>query len=244
MNTAGKATGVGWALPFALLGTVIGFLLTAQHLPLAASPYTPTEIVSIQSDRLAAPPPPDVKAQPVKKPEPVRTSPVKAPPVRPPLQKDPFDHNYALAKHGASVTGGSRPELLIDGKASPYDGSTGYAYTSWNSKTKRSFVVSLKKPVTVNVVRFLLWDKGERFYRYKLETSAEPTGENWFMLSDRSQEPLECRSWQVIAFKPRVIARLRLTGTYNSANNGFHVVEFEAYHVPGGLDFPWIESEF
>ncbi len=163
------------------------------------------------------------------------------------IQKDPFEHNYALAVHGATAKGGSRPELLIDGKATSYDGSLGYAHTTWSAKRPQSFVVTLKQPVTLNVVRFLLWDKGSRFYRYRLEASADMQdrdGDCWFTLVDRSAAPTACRGWQVLLFKPCAIARLRLTGTFNSANSGFHVVEFEAYHIPSGLEFPWVEPEF
>jgi hypothetical protein len=243
-------------VPGALMGMVVGFFLAAQHLPLSGSlesgqcrqptpaPGSPvaqtlTKTVAVETKQ----PGPAGKTQPKPQPAPA----LRKRPPQPITQKDPFDYNYALAIHGATVKGGVRPELLIDGKTSPYDGSLGFGYSTWNSKKPQSFVVMLEKPVMLNVVRFLLWDKSNRFYRYKLEASAETEelgGDHWFMLADRSMVPNECRGWQTIMFRPCTVARLRLTGTYNSANASFHVVEFEAYHIPGGLEFPWAEPEF
>ena len=77
-----------------------------------------------------------------------------------------------------------------------------------------------------------LWDRDSRFYRYKLEASQALARDEWVLLADRTAEPLECYGWQVIVFKPMLVCRLRLTGTFNSANKGFHVVEFEAYRIP------------
>lgn len=244
MSVHDRVPGNAWALPFALLGTAIGFLLAAQHLPLTSRPHASAPDASCRRDRL--PPPPQVGTSEIVR-RPTRTvsaTSAKAFPVRPSVQEYPFDHNYALAEHGGAVTGGTRSGFLIDGKGLTYSGSGGYAYTNWKSKKKQAFVVSLRRPVTINVVRFLLYDRGQRFFRYTLEGSEESSGEDWFMLADRSHAPLECRGWQLLSFRPRVIARLRLTGTYSSASSSFLVVELEAYHVPGGLDYPWVQSDF
>jgi hypothetical protein len=54
------------------------------------------------------------------------------------------------------------------------------------------------------------------------------------MIVDRTAATNRCRSWQDIRFDPPIQARyLRLTGTYNSANAGFCVVEWEVYGVVG-----------
>ena len=224
MNSAAKSSGAGWALFFAALGAFVGFLLAAPLLPVSsAAPGADRERKALSSE------PPEVAAKPARKTS-VPSAP-KTKPVRPPYQENPFDYNYALAEHGAKATGGKRPELLIDGKT-----TTSYAYTSWKLSTYRTFVVTLEKPVKLNLVRFLLYDRSKRFYRYKLEASAEINGNSWFTLSDRSQPPHECQSWQEIAFEPRVIARLRLTGTWCSKSNSVHVVEMGAYHVDQGQD--------
>ena len=56
----------------------------------------------------------------------------------------------------------------------------------------------------------------------------------WTNIVDRTATTYQCRSWQNISFNPLIQARyLRLTGTYNSTNNGFYVVEWEVYGTVG-----------
>jgi hypothetical protein len=51
---------------------------------------------------------------------------------------------------------------------------------------------------------------------------------------DRTATTNQCRGWQEVNFSPTVQARyLRLTGTYNSANTAFCVVEWEVYGTVG-----------
>lgn len=158
-----------------------------------------------------------------------------APPVlkRPP---NPWTDNLALASKGAKATGGNQPELLIDGNTSDYDASYGYAATNWQTNPPDAMVVTLKEAVTLNAVRVLLWDGDERYYRYRLEISPDAEGEaRWTTVADYTQTSERRQSWQVLDFEPATVRRVRLTGTYNSDNGAFHVVEIEAYHIPGGL---------
>jgi hypothetical protein len=138
--------------------------------------------------------------------------------------------NFALASNGATAVGGQNAPQLIDGNESDYTGSTGYAMTQWNNNPPQFMLVTLKEPTNVGCVKFLLWDRSdERFYRYKLEVSGSETGEDWKSVADRSDPAAECKSWQVVTFTPQSVRRIRLTGTYNSANSGFHVVELQAF---------------
>lgn len=147
-----------------------------------------------------------------------------------PEPRFPLGYNFALAAHGGKVSGGVRPELLLDGNSTNYDGGTGYGYTQWRAKDP--FVIELNEAFEIDCVRFLLWDIEEnRFYRYKLEVSDAPKGK-WTMLADKTGANEECRSWQVLRFEKQKVKRLRLTGTFNSANSGFHVVEFQACLAP------------
>lgn len=182
------------------------------------------------------------------KPKPPDTVHIEGRPVAPAprlsVKKDLWDVNFALRVNGTTVTGGSRPELLIDGNAAVYDGQNGYAHTNWPTKPPPSFILTFKQGVHLNAVRFLLWDQDHRFYRYKLEASPALARDEWVLLSDRTSETNQCRGWQVVTFKTQLFCRLRLTGTYNSANEGFHVVELEAYNIPAGQDCPWSQPEF
>lgn len=143
----------------------------------------------------------------------------------------PPGYNFALASNGGTATGGSDPAQLIDGNDSNYSGGTGFATSQWRATPPQAFVVTLKKAVTLDAVRFLLWDRSEeRYYRYKLEVCADEKGKEWSMITDRSGPTEQCKSWQILRFKAQTVKQIKLTGTFNSANNGFHVVELQAFH--------------
>ncbi|MCY3021229.1 MAG: discoidin domain-containing protein [Planctomycetota bacterium] len=155
-------------------------------------------------------------------------------------QKPPPGHNFALAANGGKASGGINPQLLIDGDDVNYTSGTGFANTTWSATPPPFFLVALKEPVSIDHVRFLLWDRDEeRYYRYRLEVCADEKGEVWTVLADRTGPTDQCRSWQTIAFGPRRVKLIRLTGTYNSANSGFHVVELQAsMGMPAGAEPP------
>lgn len=152
--------------------------------------------------------------------------------------------NYALAANGATVSGGQHPELLIDGNHAQYDGANGYAQTEWTATPPQAFMIAFKQAEPVNAIRFLLWDQDNRFYRYKLDVCPDLDDAKWKTIADRAGSNLECRSWQVLFLPTENVRRVRLTGTFGSANSGFHVVEFEAYDAPGGLSKPWEDVDF
>lgn len=142
----------------------------------------------------------------------------------------PTGYNFALAANGGSATGGSDPAQLIDGNETNYTGGTGFALAQWKAEPPQPFVITLKEAVALDCIRFLLWDRSEdRYYRYKLEVRADESSEKWVMLSDRSGPVEQCRSWQAARFKVQTVKQIRLSGTFNSANSGFHVVELQAY---------------
>jgi len=163
---------------------------------------------------------------------------LEAPREETPDPRFPQGYNFALAANGAKASGGIRPEQLIDGNSTQYDGGSGYAYTHWRSKLPESLQVELKQPAAINCVRFLLWDLEEtRFYRYKLEVcdSTQADGK-WTTVADKTGTEEECRSWQVIGFPKQSVQLIRLTGTFCSVNSSFHVVELQALEAPkGGL---------
>lgn len=165
----------------------------------------------------------------------VKAAKADAPPVLK-MPPNPWTDNLALASKGAKATGGSQPELLVDGNTSDYDASYGYAATNWQTNPPEAMVVTLKEAATLNVVRVLLWDGDERYYRYRLEVSPDAEGEaHWTTVADFTQTSERRQSWQVLDFEAQTVRRIRLTGTYNSDNGAVHVVEIEAYHIPGGL---------
>lgn len=152
--------------------------------------------------------------------------------------------NYALAANGAVAAGSQNPQLLIDGNHTKYDGANGYAQTEWNATPPQAFTVTFKEPSPTNAIRFLLWDQDNRFYRYKLDVCPDEDDAKWKTVADLSGDKCECRGWQVALFQTQTVRRVRLTGTFGSANSGFHVVELEAYDAPAGLSKPWEDVDF
>ncbi|MGF1627079.1 MAG: discoidin domain-containing protein [Alphaproteobacteria bacterium] len=128
--------------------------------------------------------------------------------------------NVAAAPHGARVVGADRAGLMNDGESTVYDGAEGFAYV-WLGTP---IIVDLGRPYAVEQLRFLLWDRDDRFYRYRIDGSADGTG--WTVLADRTDG--EHRGWQEIALSPAPLRYIRLVGTHNSVIAEFQVVEFEA----------------
>jgi hypothetical protein len=145
--------------------------------------------------------------------------------------------NYALAANGATITGGSRPEELIDGNDSNYSGGTGFATSVWSATPPQAFVITLKEPYAIDYIRILLWDRDDRFYRYKLEICPDAAGTAWTVAADYTGPTEQRRGWQVVRFKPQPVKLIRLTGAHNSSNSGFHAVEVQAsMGVPANVE--------
>jgi len=159
--------------------------------------------------------------------------------VVPAEQRGP-DFNYALAANGAQAAGGTNPGELIDGNVTNYAGGTGFATSVWNTDPPQFFIVTLKEPAAIDCIRMLLWDRDpERYYRYKLEVCADAEGKAWELVADHRGAAEQCRGWQVVRFKQQQVKLIRLTGTFNSANSGFHVVELQAsLGLPAGTPPP------
>ncbi|HEY3320030.1 MAG TPA: hypothetical protein VGP72_06170 [Planctomycetota bacterium] len=175
-----------------------------------------------------------IKLIKIPKPQPRANQPALASASTPPIAMQvshalpPLARNVALASFGATVTGGVNPAALIDGNVTDYTGSTGYAHTAWAAVPTPSFVITLKDAQPLDHIAILLWDKDTRFYRYKLDVRPSETSD-WLLLLDRTNDGEQCRNWQTIPFARQIVKQIRLTGTYNSSNDGFHVVEVEAY---------------
>ena len=143
--------------------------------------------------------------------------------------------NLALASRGSTIVGnnGKYHALLIDGVKTGYTGSTGFGYTYWtgSSNSPGKMTLDLKALCTVSSTRLLLWDLDSRYYRYRIEASAN--GTTWSTVVDRTSGSWQ--GWQDLAFAPAIQARyFRLTGTYNSSDAAFYAVEWEVYGLVAG----------
>jgi hypothetical protein len=157
----------------------------------------------------------------------VASQPLPLPPVAKRLICPP-GYNHALYTHGATSTGGRNSVVIIDGISSGFDWFSGFGYSCWKASPPEPFLITLKEPVEIDCVRFLLWDGDDRFQRYKLEICADEKAARWIMVADRSGPNEQCRSWQTIRFEPQTVKLIRLTGTFSSYNESFYVVELQA----------------
>lgn len=86
-----------------------------------------------------------------------------------------------------------------------------------------NILIQLGQPYLISSFRILLWDCDERTYSFYIETSINET--DWTLVVDKRNERLQ--SWQSFYFEPRIISYIRIVGTFNSANEIFHIVHFE-----------------
>ncbi len=138
--------------------------------------------------------------------------------------------NVALASNGTTISRiiGVRglSGNMIDGKTKTKGGPANYAEGKWPC----AWIITFKNTYRLQKIRLKLWDGNKkRFYRYAIATSIN--GRQYVPLVDRSRG--KWRSWQVIRFpKPRPVKFVKIFGLYNSVNELFHIIEFEAYCVP------------
>lgn len=237
---ASRASILGLSLACVASGVVVGFVAEPdqnQNVP-GLSPLlaVPSKSNPTQVSDLAQPANP---VQPAAK-----IGPTALAPAAPPMDSPKQSINYALAANGAQALGGQNPAFLIDGNHTRYDGGNGYAMTEWNATPPQTFVITFKEGYPTNAIRFLLWDQDNRFYRYKLDVCPDADDAKWKTVTDMTGDKCECRGWQVALFQTQTVRRVRLTGTFGSANSGFHVVELEAYDAPAGLSKPWEDVDF
>jgi hypothetical protein len=149
--------------------------------------------------------------------------------------------NIALGKPVLEKDVGN-PDVATNGVVTGYKGSAGsrtFSYFKWPS----SLTVDLQKQWIVKCIRFLLWDgmgkagapRDTRKYKYRLETSLD--GEFYNVVFDTGEDGYN--GWQQFLFHNGIETRyIRIYGRHNSRNDGFHVVEIEAYEndTPPKLD--------
>lgn len=130
--------------------------------------------------------------------------------------------NVATVEQSATVLEGVAryKNSLLNGNIKDYDWDCGYTCHQLGSG---NILIQLGQPYLIGSFRILLWDCDERSYSFYIETSTNET--DWEMAVDKKEERLQ--SWQSFTFKPRPITFIRIVGTYNSANEIFHVVHFE-----------------
>ena len=136
--------------------------------------------------------------------------------------------NVATVEKSAVVLEGvsRNKNSLLNGNVKDYDWDCGYTCHQLGSG---NILLQLGQPYLISSMRILLWDCDERTYSFYIETSVNET--DWEMVVDKKNERLQ--SWQSFTFEPRPITYIRIVGTYNSANEIFHIVHFECPNQEG-----------
>ena len=139
--------------------------------------------------------------------------------------------NVAMASNGAKVFGEvkSGAQYLVDGSTDQSHFAEGRWPCVWIIKLDRVFVL--------REIRLLLFQDKDRSYQYQILVSAD--GESYRMVADKSRG--QWRGFQQIKLPPTPVMAIKVIGLFNSdirpggqQNDGFHVVELEAYCVPPG----------
>jgi BTB/POZ domain-containing protein 9 len=128
--------------------------------------------------------------------------------------------NVATFSKKAVVIEGWNPSELLNGQFLKFTGTSGF--TSHQIGVNK-IVVQLAQPYMIASMKLKLWDGDDRSYRYFIETSLDKS--NWKIAVDRRN--VECKSWQFLQFDQRPMVFIRITGTHNTANDGFHCIHFE-----------------
>lgn len=130
--------------------------------------------------------------------------------------------NVATVDKSAIVLEGvsRKQNSLLNGNVKDYDWDTGYTCHQLGSG---NILIQLGQPYLISSIRILLWDCDERTYSFYIETSVN--AHDWETVVDKKSERLQ--SWQSFTFDPRPVTYIRIVGTYNSANEIFHIVHFE-----------------
>ena len=139
--------------------------------------------------------------------------------------KDHILRNYgkdvASIQNGTHVSKGCHyPNRMLREDWREYDGSNGYTYAANNQIIQINF----RMAYIINTLKFLLWDKDDRHYNYKIEISKD--SQVWTTLCDSTQK----KSWQEMQIKETQIKHIRLIGTGGNGNHQqLHIVKFMAY---------------
>jgi BTB/POZ domain-containing protein 9 len=131
--------------------------------------------------------------------------------------------NVATVEKSAIVLEGvsRHKNSLLNGNCRDYDWDCGY---TCHQLCSGMIVIQLGQVYLIESFRLLLWDCDERFYSFYIETSVDET--KWDLVVDKRNERLQ--SWQTFNFEPHEMSFIRIVGTYNSANEIFHIVHFES----------------
>ncbi|PYI53444.1 hypothetical protein DLM86_16860 [Paenibacillus flagellatus] len=130
----------------------------------------------------------------------------------------------ALARASAEASApGHEAELAIDGDPGTYwDASLGTGNGVW-------WKAEMDRVHDVDRVVVRTYADGTRYYRYRVETSLD--GTTWTTAAEKTDDAIATSSGTVHPIG-RAARYVKVTMTFNSANNSVHLAEFAAYGSP------------
>lgn len=149
--------------------------------------------------------------------------------------------NFALNKRVLEEC--NTPEAMLDGNLTDFTGTSGYCGVHVPSY----LTIDLGQNYPIGYIRFLLMNRGKedtnhglakREYFYRLLACEDTPHINnttkWHVIYDSLS--IGRTDWQCFTLsKPMQIRYLRIHAIENRKNNGFHIIQFEAYEHPEAL---------
>jgi hypothetical protein len=115
-----------------------------------------------------------------------------------------------------------RPEEISKNNYNTYTGTSGFTESIWPI----NLTLDLQEVYEIETIRFLLWAKDQRIYKYRLLTSVDSI--TWDVHFDSSQGGSS--GWQEFCFQKKISIRyIRIHCLWNSKNGAFHIVEMQVY---------------
>ncbi len=141
------------------------------------------------------------------------------------FQIEYMNYSYVVKRNIAlegSAWGSSDAYNLIDDE-DYIDYYSGFASNDVGS----ALYIGLPCNYSIQAFKFRLWDGDSRYYQYRIDVSRDNS--TWTEVVNRTSS--EWKSWQWIGFaEGNLTARyIRITGTYNSANQWYHITEFKIF---------------
>jgi len=129
-------------------------------------------------------------------------------------------YDYANNQTGATASATGGAEHLID-EDETINGGDYYASCNWPC----NMTITFNESAYINKIYTHLWDGDARYYNYSLWLSSD--GNNWTKVVDNKH----AHGSQNDTFNATLTKYLKIEGLYNTVNNGFHVIEVDAFEA-------------
>jgi len=130
--------------------------------------------------------------------------------------------NLALNKTATAESNetGHLPSHAVDGNTATSNYWGANPYPKW-------WQVDLGASYSINNIRVINYYGSSRYYHYNIQYSTD--GTNWTIVASKSDNSIATANGDSFVFTAVTTRYLRVNMTFNSANPGVHIVEFEAY---------------